>query len=159
MGGAALARNVDHLVLYEPSLGMVYPAGLIDAIEEAVAAGDMETAIRAILVEILELTEEECDTMRSGPQWSALLAAAPTVSRECRAEEGWVYRPGRFDGIAAPTLLPAGTESPSRLNEATHRAAGAIPDARIQMLEGHAHMAHKTDPAMVATVIGRFIRS
>lgn len=159
MGGAALARNVDHLVLYEPSLGMVYPAGLIDAIEEAVAAGDMETAIRAILVEILELTEEECDTMRSGPQWSALLAAAPTVSRECRSEESWVYRPGRFDGIAAPTLLPAGTESPSRLNEATHRAAGAIPDARIQMLEGHAHMAHKTDPAMVATVIGRFIRS
>lgn len=70
-----------------------------------------------------------------------------------------MYRPGRFDGIAAPTLLPAGTESPSRLNEATHRAAGAIPDARIQMLEGHAHMAHKTDPAMVATVIGRFIRS
>ncbi|MEE2034406.1 hypothetical protein [Rhodococcus chondri] len=84
MGGAALTRNVHHLVLYElyePSLGMGYPSGSIEAIEAAVAAGDVETAILTILVEILELSEEQCDTMRSGPQRPALLAAGPTVPR------------------------------------------------------------------------------
>ena len=30
MGGAALTTNVHHLVLYEPSLGLAYPAGSID---------------------------------------------------------------------------------------------------------------------------------
>lgn len=40
MGGAALTPNVQHLVIYEPSLGLVYPPGSIDAIEEAVAAGE-----------------------------------------------------------------------------------------------------------------------
>jgi pimeloyl-ACP methyl ester carboxylesterase len=37
------------------------------------------------------------------------------------------------------------------------RAAAAIPGARVQVLEGHAHLAYRTDPAMVAAVIRRFV--
>ncbi len=50
MGGAALTSNVHHLVLYEPSLGLTYPPGSIESIEDAVAAGDMDAAIVAVLV-------------------------------------------------------------------------------------------------------------
>lgn len=74
-----------------------------------------------------------------------------------RVEEDWVYRPGQFDSIAVPTLLLAGSDTPAELSDATRRAADAIPDARIQVLDGHAHMAHKTDPAMVAGLIRQFI--
>src|SRR5688572_9455383 len=88
MGGAALTNNVHHLVLYEPSLGLSYPSGSIEAIEDALAAGDMEAAIVAVLVGILEMTDEEIDTMRSTPLWPIRLAAAPTVPRECRVEDG-----------------------------------------------------------------------
>ena len=43
MGGAALTRKVHYLlVLYEPGLGIAYPAGSVERIEEAVAAGDAE---------------------------------------------------------------------------------------------------------------------
>lgn len=42
MGGGVLSRIVNRLVLYEPSLGLRYPAGSIEAVEEAVAAGNME---------------------------------------------------------------------------------------------------------------------
>ena len=35
--------------------------------------------------------------------------------------------------------------------------AGSIPGARVQVLEGHAHLAYRTDPAMVAAVIRRFV--
>ena len=159
MGGAALTSNVHHLVLYEPSLGLAYPPGSIERIEEAVAAGDMEAAILAVLVDTLEMTEEDVASLRSSPQWPVLLVAGPTVPRECRAEIGWSYRAGQFDGIAAPTLLLAGSESPAALNDATHQAAAAISGARIEVLEGHGHLAIETDPAMVAATIREFISS
>jgi pimeloyl-ACP methyl ester carboxylesterase len=161
MGGAALTSNVDHLVLYEPSLGLAYPPGSIESIEQKVAAGEMEAALLEVLVEIAGMTEEEVEATRSNPKmsWEARLATVPTVTRECRAEEGWVYKPGQFDGIAAPTLMLAGSESPPAVSEATHQAAAAIRDVPIEVLEGHGHFAHRTDPAMVARIVKQFIGS
>jgi len=157
MGGAALTGDVHRLMLYEPGLGIPYPAGSIEEIETALATGDTETAVRLVLVGIVGVTEAEMDALRSGPRWPALLSCAPTVPRECRAEDGWRYRPGAFDGIAAPTLLLAGSESPPVLRQATDRAAAAIPGARVRMLQGHAHLAIRTDPAMVAATIRQFV--
>jgi pimeloyl-ACP methyl ester carboxylesterase len=157
MGGAALTGDVHRLVLYEPGLGIPYPAGSIEEVEAALAAGEMETALRLVLVGIVGVTEAEMDGMRSGPRWPTMLASVPTVPRECRAEDGWRYRAGAFDGIVAPTLLLAGSESPPVLRRATDLAAAAIPGARVRMLEGHAHLAIRTDPAMVAAVIRQFV--
>jgi pimeloyl-ACP methyl ester carboxylesterase len=161
MGGAALTQNIHHLVLYEPSLGLTYPPGSIEAVEEAVAAGDLDAAVAAMFVEILELTEEEIDAMRisATPSWETRIASAWTLPRECRVEEEWVYDPGQFDTIAAPTLLLTGSETPADLSKATHHAADAIPDAQIRLLEGHGHFAHKTDPAMVSAIIRQFLSS
>jgi pimeloyl-ACP methyl ester carboxylesterase len=158
MGGATLTKNVHHLVLYEPSLGLRYAPGSIEAVEEAVAAGDMETAIISVLVGILQMSEEQIEAMRSSqsPSWSTRVTAAPTLPRECRVEESWVYRAGQFEAIAAPTLLLAGSETPQDLSKATHDAADAIPNAQIRVLEGHGHLAHKTDPAMVSAIIREF---
>jgi pimeloyl-ACP methyl ester carboxylesterase len=127
LGGAALTGDVHHLVLYEPGLGIVYPAGSIEEIEAAVTAGELETALLAVLVGIVGLTSEEVASVRSGPRWPVLLDGTPTVPRECRAEDGWTYRPGAFDGIAAPTVLLAGSESPPVLKAGTDRAAAAVP--------------------------------
>jgi pimeloyl-ACP methyl ester carboxylesterase len=101
MGGAARTSDVGRLVLYEPGLGIAYPAGSIEEVEAAVAAGDMEAAVVAVLLGILEMTVEDVDALRASPRWPVLLAAGPTVPRECRVERGWVYRPGQFDAIAA----------------------------------------------------------
>ncbi len=157
MGAAALTRNVSHLVLYEPSLGLPYPPGAIERIEAALAGGDPDTAIAIVLVELLELTDEEMDGYRASPLWPTRLAAAGTIPRECRAEEDWVFEPGQFDGIGAATLFLTGSESVPDVKEATAQAARAIPGAEVQVLEGHEHFAHKTDPALVADVIGRFL--
>lgn len=159
MGGASLSTNVRHLVIYEPSLGIPYPPGSIDAVDQALARGDNDAAIVAVFVDILELTDEEIDAMRSGPLWPVRLAAAPTVPRECRAEESWEYEPGRFDAITAPTLVLAGSDSVGVIVEATRRASDAIPHASVHVLEGHAHFAHKTDPEMVTGIVRRFMQS
>jgi pimeloyl-ACP methyl ester carboxylesterase len=157
MGGAALTDAFRHLVLYEPGLGIPYPAGSIEEVEAALAAGDAETALLLVLVGIVGMTDEEVASLRSGPRWPTMLASAPTVPRECRAEDGWTYRPGVFDRISAPTLLLAGTESHPVLKEATGRALAAIPGARVEVLDGHGHLAYRGDPALVAAVIRAFV--
>ncbi|MFI2431294.1 alpha/beta fold hydrolase [Streptomyces sp. NPDC018693] len=159
MGGATLTGNVGHLLLYEPSLGLVYPDGWIGRVERALADGDDEEAVVLVLRDVLEFTDAQIDAVRSGPEWARRVAVAPTVAREARAEEEWVYRPGQFTGITARTLLLSGSESPPALKQATDRAAAAIPGARIRVLDGHAHIAHRTDPAMVAAVVRGFLTS
>jgi pimeloyl-ACP methyl ester carboxylesterase len=156
-GDAALTGDVDRLVLYEPGLGIPYPAGSIEEVEAALAADDLETAVRLVLVGIVGVTGAEMDALRSGPRWPTMLASVPTVPRECRAEDGWRYRSGLLDRIAAPTLLLAGSESPPVLRQATDRAAAAIPGAQVRMLQGHAHLAIRTDPAMVAAAIRQLV--
>jgi pimeloyl-ACP methyl ester carboxylesterase len=159
MGGAALTANAHHLVLYEPSLGLAYPPGSIERIEAALDRCDHDAAIAAVLVELLEMTDDEIDVYRSSPLWPVRLAAAPTIPRECRTEAGWVYQRGQFDAIAAPTLLLTGSDSVPAVTEATELAAAAIPDATVRVLEGHAHFAHRTDPATVAEIVRHFVAS
>jgi pimeloyl-ACP methyl ester carboxylesterase len=158
MGGAARTANVSHLVLYEPSLGLPYPPGSIERIDAALADGDHDAAIVAVLVDVLEMTAADVDALRADPLWPARLAAAPTIPRECRAEQGWVYRPGHFDTVTAATLLITGSDSVPDIVDATRRAAAAIPGARVQVLDRHGHFAHKTDPAMVTALIRDFVR-
>lgn len=157
MGGAAISSRVQRLVLYEPSFGLTYPPGTIEAAEAVLAEGDREQALTHMLVDALEMTPGEFDALRSGPRWPNLIAGAHTGPRECRVEEGWVYEPGQFDGITAATLLLAGSESPDSLTQATQRAAASIPDARVHVLAGHGHFAHRTDPETVVSIIRDFV--
>jgi pimeloyl-ACP methyl ester carboxylesterase len=157
MGGAGLTAAVHHLVLYEPSLGLRYPAGCIESIEAALAAGDRETAIVRVLVDILEMTDDDVAALRTGPLWPRRLAVAHTVPRECRVEHDWVWEPGRFASVAAPALLLTGSETTPALRKATDDSAAALPHAVVRTLEGHGHFAHKTDPEMVTAVIREFL--
>jgi pimeloyl-ACP methyl ester carboxylesterase len=157
MGGASLSTDVQHLVLYEPSLGITYPAGVIEAAEAALTAGDRESAVTRMLFDVLEMSDDEIDTLRSGPRWPLILAGAHTAPRESRVEQSWEYLPGQFAGIQVPTLLLSGSESPDSVTSATRRAAGAIADSRIHVMEGHGHFAHRTSPEMVVSLIRDFI--
>lgn len=155
LGAAALTSSIRYLILYEPGLGLSYPAGSIRAIEEALAAGDREAAI-FIAFGALDLTQEERDAMRSSPVWPVRLASAPNLPRECRAEESWTYRPGQFDAVTARTLMLTGSRTPPDVRDLTRRAAVAIPNTELRTLEGHAHFAFQDDPAMVAAIIRQF---
>ncbi len=153
MGGAARTDHVASLILYEPSLGLTYPEGSIQAIDAAVAAGDTAGAVDIIFVDILEMNHDELDAVHRGEAWPAMIANAHTIAREARVEQSWSYEPGQFAAISAPTVLLTGTESPPDVVLATERAAAAIPGSRILTLDGHAHTAHKSDPAMIAQLI------
>lgn len=162
IGAAALTANLARLVLYEPGLGYAGSDELTAAlaeVETAIAAGDLEGALFTTLRDIIELTEEEIAVVRATPGWSARLAAVPRLPREVRAEIEWSYQPGQFDTVTAQTLLLAGADSSPAQQEATQRAAAAIPGARVRTLDGHSHIAHRVDPAMVAAIVCEFVAS
>ena len=52
-----------------------------------------------------------------------------------------------------PALLHPGSETPPGLAEVTSRTAAAISGARVHVLEGHGHVAHVSDPGLVAQVL------
>lgn len=158
MGGATLTGNIHHMVLYEPSFGLRYPPGSIEAVEAALAEGNPDEAIVRVLVDILEMTDSEITALRADPLWPTRLAAAHTVPRECRVEARWVIHPDQFAAVTAPTLLISGSDSVPEVIKATDLAAAALPVARIQLLEGHGHFAHKADPALVTRIITMFVR-
>ena len=157
MGAATLTANVSRLVLYEPGLGIAYPHGWIEARERELAVGDNEVVIRAVLRDILEMSEEEITARTLTPRWREYLAAAPTVLRESRTENDWVYEPATFAGITAPTLFLAGTETSPALMRATELAGAAIPAAQIHALAGHGHLACITDPDLIASIVFQFV--
>lgn len=153
MGGAARTPNLHHVVLYEPSLGMRFAPGALDAIDAAIAVGDLERAIVIVLAEVLEMSQGDVAEMKASPLWAMRLASAATLAREGRTEEGWRWRPGHFSSITAPVHMLTGSDSPEPLARCTALAAHAIPGVEVHTLAGHGHLAHVTDPAMVAGMI------
>ena len=132
------------------------PPGSLDRIEERIAAGDNE----GVLIEMgteAGLTEEQIAERRAAPNWSQRVASVPTVVREARIEEGWDWQSERLAGIAVPTLLLTGSETPPELAEVTSLAAAAIPGARVHVLAGHGHVAHVSEPGLVAQVLRNWL--
>ena len=153
LGAARDLPLLRALVLYEPSLGQRYPPGSIDRMEERVAAGDNEGAIVEMATQIAGLTEDEIAERRAAPNWPERVALAPTMARESRIEENWDWPTNRFARIAVPTLLITGSETPPELAEVTSLTAAAIPGARVHVLAGHGHVAHVSEPGVVAEVL------
>ena len=154
MGGAA---RTDHVAIVDP----LRAEPRID-LSRGIDPGDRRRrrrwrhgrgAVDIIFVDILEMNHDELDAVHRGEAWPAMIANAHTIAREARVEQSWSYEPGQFAAISAPTVLLTGTESPPDVVLATERAAAAIPGSRILTLDGHAHTAHKSDPAMIAQLI------
>ena len=78
------------------------------------------------------------------------MAAAHTVPREIREFGAHAFDPDVAAKIRVPVLLLVGADSPDEIKADPNVVAAALPDARIHVLAGQAHMAHLTDPKSFA---------
>jgi pimeloyl-ACP methyl ester carboxylesterase len=72
-------------------------------------------------------------------------------TNEAPAAGGWT--PVDPSGIAVPTLLVAGSESPGATHRLVARLAGRLPHAEVATIEGANHLLPLTHPREVADLV------
>jgi pimeloyl-ACP methyl ester carboxylesterase len=161
-GAAPLTANMRSLALYE-GWPPVSPEALaaqphvFERIEALLAAGEREAALELAYLEVVGVSEQELAALRSQPAWPARVAAAHTLPREGRAFAATTFDPGQAARIAVPTLLLIGSESSTWKHQAGV-VADALPDSRVAVLEGQAHIADLVAPGLVAEALLGFLR-
>jgi pimeloyl-ACP methyl ester carboxylesterase len=158
---ARLTSNLRRLVLYEgvPLRGAdLYPPGIVDRLETLLEAGDAEGVLLALYRDVVQASDQDIEFLRSQQEaWAARLRNAPTLPRELRAEQGYVFEPGRFAAMRAPTLLLVGGDSPARELEHASGVAAALHEARVAVMPGQQHTAMYTAPQAFVDEVVQFL--
>jgi pimeloyl-ACP methyl ester carboxylesterase len=157
----SLTSHISRLALYEawPPVdpeAMAPPDGFLERMEALLAGGEPEAALETAYRDLVGLSDEELDDIRSQASWSARVAAAHTIPREERAFSTTAFDPETAARIAIPTLLLIGSASPIWGPQA-ETVAAALPDARITTLEGQGHIADLLAPDLVAAALLPFL--
>jgi pimeloyl-ACP methyl ester carboxylesterase len=160
---ALLTPNIASLILYEgvPLRGAEgYAPGTIERLEEQLGSGDVEGMLIRMLREVAGIVEEEVEMLRSEPDaWKVRLGNAPTIPRELRVEQEYVFEPRRFNDMGTSTLLLVGQESMPRELANAQGVAEALARARIQLLPGQQHLAMYTAPDQFVRAVTEFVGS
>ena len=158
---AALGPNrVRKLVLYEPPI----PVGLpihspvsIERLQALLDKGEKAGVVTTFLSEIVHMPEGEVKMLQSQSSWSGRVAAAHTIPRELRADEGYRFDPVQFKAFKVPTLLLLGGDSPAFFKAAIDVVHAALPSSRLVILPGHQHVAMNTAPDLFLNEVLTFI--
>jgi pimeloyl-ACP methyl ester carboxylesterase len=161
---ALRSSRVRRLILYEgtfpvPEGTELYPPEALDRVRSQLEAGDQEGALTTFYRDIVLMSPEELEMMRSLPVWPARVAMAPTIPREARAEDGWFsdFDPARLSDFGIPTLILLGGDSPAGQKAAAEALEAALPDGRIVVLAGQGHVAQRTAPELFAREVVQFL--
>ncbi len=158
---ALLSPNLRRLVLYEPAMKVPSappaPEGVIDRLQELVDAGDFAGVLTTFYRELVMMSSQEVEQLKTSPSWPARVASAHTVVRESRVEEDYLFDAQRFRNLQTPTLLLLGADSPAFLKEATQAVAAALPNSRIAVLPGQGHFAMDTAPDLFVQEVLAFL--
>ena len=118
-------------------------SGAVDGFMRAVCGDDYRTVVER--------------TLPPGALAQAAADADGLFRHEIPALLAWRFSADAARRVTCPTLVVAGSESPPVVRASTDTAAAAIPNARIHVLDGEGHFAHRNDPALVAGIIREFV--
>jgi pimeloyl-ACP methyl ester carboxylesterase len=137
----------------------LYTPEALDAVRSRLEAGDEEGALITFWRDVVSLTPEEIEMIRSLPQYPTLVAMAPTIPREAQAEDGYCsdFDPARLSDFGVPTLILVGADSPAFEKAAAEALEEALPDGRVVVLPGQGHVAHRTAPELFEREVERFL--
>jgi pimeloyl-ACP methyl ester carboxylesterase len=158
---ALLTPHIRRLVLYEPDAPVEgspsVATGVLERLEALLEAGQPEDVYTAFLQEVVQLPPDEVELMRSSPAWPARVAEAHTLPRELRALEQYRFEAERFSGLATPTLLLEGGDSPGDLKAGVARVNAALATSRVVALAGQQHLAMYTAPELFVREVAAFL--
>jgi pimeloyl-ACP methyl ester carboxylesterase len=158
--GVALRNRLPKLILYEPTLtfgGLVAGAPLADY-ARAIAANDPDGAMEIGLREFIRIDPEAIQTIRVSRAWPKLRSLARSWTRELQAMDDLQLKPEAYSAIDYPTLLIEGDQSPQHpMRNSVQILARVMPQARMETIAGHGHMALREVPETAARLIAAFL--
>ena len=158
---ALLTRGVQRLVLYEgvPLRGEnAFSAGIVEHLEELIAAGNVEQALVAMYRDLVRMTPAEIGIMKANSDaWAVRLRNVRTMPREAMAVRSYRFRPERFATMTAPTLLLVGGDSPRQELKNAEAVAAGIPRSKVVILSGQQHVAMYTAPELFVREVEAFL--
>lgn len=159
LGAATLTANVGRLGLYEPATdpGALLPPGFLDRLEALLADQDHDGVVETFCHEVLHMPDEQLSIYRSHPSWAARVSAAPTLPRELAVPPAKLFDLDRAARVTVPTLILTGDQTPAGFTAGVDVVAAAIPDTRVQALEGQGHTADVVAPDLVAKHVRAFL--
>jgi pimeloyl-ACP methyl ester carboxylesterase len=159
----ALLRTdrISRAVLYEPpftspELPVLRP-GVLQRMQRQLDAGDREAVLETMFIDVGGADRATFELLRRSPAWPARIEAVPTLLREVRAVDSYVFDPDRFSAMATPTAFLVGTESPAYLHAAAASASAALPNGEVVRLPGQAHQAMDTAPQLFLDAVHRHL--
>ena len=161
-GAARRTANLRKLVLYEgwPTPDAAHrridPASA-ERLESQLDAGRHELLLETFYRDVAHMSEAEVDGLKAAPTWPARVAAAGTVLRELRAFEADAFDAALARSVTGPVLLVVGADSPDDIAADPDVVAAALPDARVDVVAGQAHLAHLADPETFAARVLAFL--
>jgi pimeloyl-ACP methyl ester carboxylesterase len=158
---ASLTSNMRRLVLFEPpgrEVMDLLPAHVLDRLDGLLAADDREGILDLAYRVIVGLSEAEIEHLRGQPEWPQRLAAAHTVPRELRTPPERMFDPDQAATVTVPTLVLLGDQTPEAYLRSSEAVVEAVPNARLNLLEGKNHGAEMFAPAVVAEPVLAFLR-
>lgn len=157
---AARRAPVADLVLYEPPLRWAQrgdPADIVDRIRALIDDDRPDHAAELFFAEEGRLDAEGLAFLKTLPDWEPMVALAPICLREWDAILDARLHVDQYRRLSTPTLLLAGSENLDHPSMATESLSATLPDVRTVVLDGHGHMAHRTDPPLVADAVRGFL--
>jgi pimeloyl-ACP methyl ester carboxylesterase len=134
------------------------PADLEASMDALLASDERDAVVETLFRELESMSEEDLSALRSAPSWPGRVAAAPTITRELRAEGGARLDPEQAAKITVPVLLLTGENSSDPSKADIETVAAALPDARIKVLEGQEHVADIPVPKTFSEYVMAFLR-
>lgn len=157
---AAAGASVDRLVLWEPPYS-VDPAGrppadTVEQLDRMIAEGRRDDAATYFMVDMVRLPAEFAAFARTQPWWQGQLALAHTLAYDARVMGDYSVPTEKAARVAVPTLILIGGASFGLFRPTAEALVEAMPNARMEILEGQEHNVDPTvlGPAMTAFLDG-----
>jgi pimeloyl-ACP methyl ester carboxylesterase len=160
---ASAGLPVDRLILHDAPYSPDDDASRREAREygeqlRALLAEGRRGDAMARFLALVGMPEEMVAGMRSDPSWAKMERIAPTLAYDS-AVMGDVERGGTLPvdtarRVTAQTLVLCGGESPPFMLDIARDLVDALPNARLQILEGQDHAA---DPEVLGPVVAGFL--
>ena len=149
--------SLRSLVLYEPPLhGDRFDPNLVDAVQDALDAGDPDRALE-IFFSVGVAVEEEIQIIHSLAEvWARAREGVRLVPRELRTAPEAIDRLTPSNPQDIPTLYLYGEETDAPIFATPDEVAEMLPKAQLHGLPGQRHLACAFDPTSFAQAVLEF---